>query len=62
MVGRGSSFYELKVGALPFIYLGLPIGANAREKKTWQPVLKKIGSRLSSLNSSHSSLGRKLSY
>lgn len=29
---EAAHFLNCKVGALPFIYLGLPIGANARKK------------------------------
>lgn len=31
---------------LPFVYLGVPIGGNARKLKFWELVLKKIESKL----------------
>lgn len=50
------------VGVFPFVYLGLPVGADARRKTTWQPMLDKIGGRLASWNSQHLSLGGKWSF
>jgi len=32
---------------VPFIYLGLEVGGNPRKKKFWEPVLRKLKSRLS---------------
>lgn len=31
---------------LPLLYLGLPLGANPRRKKTWQPVVEKVKAKL----------------
>lgn len=59
-LNEAASFLNCKIGAIPFIYLGLPIGADARRKSTWQPVVDKIRGRLSSWNSSHLSLGGKI--
>lgn len=42
------------------MYLGLPIGASARRKVTWLPVLDKIRARLTSWNSNHISFGGKV--
>ena len=36
-----------RVGSLPFVYLGLPIGGNARLLSFWEPLLLRIKSRLS---------------
>ncbi|KAJ0612656.1 putative RNA-directed DNA polymerase [Helianthus annuus] len=36
------------VGAFPFSYLGVPIGANMKRKIHWQPVVEKFNKRLSS--------------
>lgn len=55
-----AGFLNYKVGEFPFVYLGLPIGANMRRKTSWQPVLDKIRGRLSSWNSQHLSLGGKI--
>jgi len=46
-----------KVGSVPFVYLGLPIGCNVRRLDFWEPLLHRINSRLSSWNSKHLSLG-----
>jgi exonuclease III len=48
------------VGSLPFVYLGLPIGGNARRLAFWEPVLNRIKSRLSVWNCKHLSLGGRL--
>lgn len=45
-VQQAASVLNCSVGKFPFIYLGLPIGVNARKKSTWQPVIDKIRSRL----------------
>lgn len=52
-------FLNCKRGKLPFVYLGLPVGANPRRLSTWQPVFDKVYRRLSSWNwnSKHISLG-----
>jgi hypothetical protein len=49
-----------KVGSIPFVYLGLPIGGNARRLVFWEPLLSRLKSRLSSWNSKHLSLGGRL--
>lgn len=36
-----------KVGAIPFLYLGLPIGGNAHRLAFWEPIINRIHSRLS---------------
>jgi len=46
-----------KVGSVPFVYLGLPIGGNATRLAFWEPLLNQINSRLSSCNSKHLSFG-----
>ncbi|GAU41262.1 hypothetical protein TSUD_97980 [Trifolium subterraneum] len=44
---QGSAFFlHCKIGVLPFIYLGLPVGANSRLASTWDPVIKTIEKRL----------------
>lgn len=57
---RAAGFLNCKIGVFPFVYLGLPIGADARKKSTWVPVVEKIRRRLSSWDSSHLSLGGKV--
>jgi hypothetical protein len=36
-----------KVGTIPFMYLGLPIGGNARRLAFWNPLIKRLTARLS---------------
>jgi hypothetical protein len=40
-----ASFLHCKLGSIPFIYLGLPVGANPRLASTWDPVVKTIEKR-----------------
>jgi len=49
-----------KVGVIPFMYLGLPIGGNARRLSFWEPLLKRFKSRLSGWKMKHLSLGGRL--
>jgi len=49
-----------KVGVIPFMYLGLPIGGNARRLSFWEPLLKRFKSRLSGWKLKHLSLGGRL--
>jgi hypothetical protein len=39
---RAASFLLCKKCNFPFIYLGLPVGANPRKASTWDPVVKAI--------------------
>lgn len=57
---EAASFLNCKIGTFPFVYLGLPIGADGRRMTTWKPVLEKIKSRLASWDSKHLSLGGKV--
>lgn len=45
---------------LPIIYLGLPLGANPRLKKTWRPVIEKMKARLASWKRKLLSFGGRL--
>jgi len=45
-----------KVGAIPFVYLGLPVGGNTRSLSFWDPIINRIKSRLSGWKSKHLSL------
>jgi len=38
---------NFRVGTLPFVYLGLPIGGDPRKLDFWRPVLNNITFRLS---------------
>lgn len=48
------------VSSLPFVYIGLLIGGNAKRLAFWEPVLNRIKSRLSVWNCKHLSLGSHL--
>lgn len=51
---------DCSVGCLPVNYLGFPLGANPRCVKTWDPVIKKVQSRLSSWKSRFLSFGGRI--
>jgi hypothetical protein len=52
-----SKFLNCKLGKLPFIYLGLPVGANPRKEATWDPVIEVLQKRLHSWKNRFVSLG-----
>lgn len=49
-----------KVGKIPFVYLGLPIGGNPRRLCFWELIVNRIKNRLSSWNSRFLSCGGRL--
>ena len=49
-----------KVGSIPFMYLGLPIGGNARRLSFWEQLINRFKSRLSVWKLKHLSLGGRL--
>jgi len=49
-----------RVGSIPFVYLGLPIGGNARRLSFWEPLISRLKSRLSGWKSKHLSMGGRL--
>ncbi|MCI67676.1 RNA-directed DNA polymerase (Reverse transcriptase), partial [Trifolium medium] len=49
-----------KVGNVPFVYLGLPIGGNPRRLVFWEPVVTRIRIRLSGWKSRFLSFGGRL--
>ncbi|XP_071694378.1 uncharacterized protein [Rutidosis leptorrhynchoides] len=52
--------FGCKVGALPFTYLGLPIGANMKKLDSWKPVIDKFEKRLSYWKARSVSFGGRL--
>jgi len=56
-LGLAERFLYCKVGSIPFIYLGLPVGANPRLEKTWQPLLHLLANRFGSWGNKYVSLG-----
>jgi len=49
-----------RVGTLPFVYLGLPIGGDPRKLEFWRPLLNNITSRLSNWKRKFISFGGRL--
>lgn len=41
---------ECKRGSLPMKYLGLPLGANVRDRSIWNPIIEKVERRLAGWN------------
>jgi len=57
---EAASVLSFRMGALPFVYLGLPIRGDARRLEFWQPILNHISTRLSSWNNKFLSFGSRL--
>jgi hypothetical protein len=57
---EAASILSCKIGKIPFIYLGLPIGGDARRLNFWEPVLERLKSRLSEWKSRNLSYGGRL--
>lgn len=55
-----STFLNCKVGLIPFMYLGLPVGANPKKLSTWEPVLERISAKFSSWRNRYISLGGRI--
>jgi hypothetical protein len=56
-MGVAAKFLNCKLGKFPFIYLGLPVGANPRKEATWDPVIEVLQKRLHSWKNRFVSLG-----
>jgi len=59
-LGIGECFLHWRVGSLPLIYLGLPLGANLYHGKTLRPILDIISWRLNLWENKYFSLGGRL--
>ncbi|GAU50095.1 hypothetical protein TSUD_28830 [Trifolium subterraneum] len=46
-LGKAASALGCRVGKIPFLYLGLPIGGDPRRLRFWKPVLTRLKKRLS---------------
>ncbi|KAL4302531.1 hypothetical protein GQ457_10G018910 [Hibiscus cannabinus] len=46
LVEEVAGLLRCEVGSLPFMYLGLPLGCNPREKGVWDPMVSRVRSRL----------------
>ncbi|WJX14094.1 hypothetical protein P8452_04402 [Trifolium repens] len=55
-----TTFLNCRLCSIPFIYLGLPIGANPRSDSTWDPLLDHLRKRLFSWRNKHISLGGRI--
>jgi len=51
------SIVRCKMGCVPYLYLGLPIGGDPRKLHFWHPLLDRIKSRLSGWKNRNLSLG-----
>jgi len=51
---------KCKVGNLPFVYLGMPIGGDARRFSFWEPLIRRIKTRLSGWKAKHLPFGGRL--
>ncbi|XP_071728309.1 uncharacterized protein [Rutidosis leptorrhynchoides] len=60
VASRLARYIGCQVGKLPFIYLGLPIGAKMNKVKDWQLVIDNFNSRLSSWKMRSMSFGGRL--
>nr|KAJ0227163.1 hypothetical protein LSAT_V11C100042040 [Lactuca sativa] len=49
-----------EVATFPFIYLGVPVGANMAHKRNWAPVMDQISGRISNWKSKNLSFGGRL--
>jgi hypothetical protein len=54
------NFLNCKLGVVPFVYLGLPVGANPRRKSTWDPLIVQLRRRLRSWGNRYVSLGGRI--
>ncbi|MCI45314.1 putative RNA-directed DNA polymerase, partial [Trifolium medium] len=59
-LGEAESALGCKVGKIPFLYLGLPIGGHPRRLVFWEPVVSRLKNRLSGWKSQFLSFGGRL--
>jgi len=57
---EAATVLSCKIGRLPFMYLGLPIGGDPRPLVFWEPFLVRIKARLSEWKSRNLSFGGRL--
>ncbi|KAA3481604.1 Retrovirus-related Pol polyprotein LINE-1 [Gossypium australe] len=43
---RMAAICKCKIGALPFNYLGIPLGANPKRLSTWEPIIDRVRMKL----------------
>lgn len=54
------NFLNCSECTIPFMYLGLPVWTNPRKMATWEPMLEKFSTHLSTWESKYVSLGVEL--
>ncbi|XP_021991090.1 uncharacterized protein LOC110887832 [Helianthus annuus] len=59
-VSRMAALLNCEAGKLPFLYLGVPIGANMKRKVFWAPVIDRLKSKLSKWKTRHLSFAGRL--
>lgn len=59
-MGMASNSLNCSVGSIPFIYLGLSVGANPRKVETWEPMVDQLRRRLLSWGNRYISLGGRI--
>nr|UBX54584.1 Line-1 retrotransposon [Lupinus angustifolius] len=55
-----TNFLSCNLGSFPFLYLGIPVGANPRRLFTWQCLIEVVSKRLASWKCKHISFGGRL--
>ncbi|XP_058764714.1 uncharacterized protein LOC131638187 [Vicia villosa] len=56
-ITEAAKILRCRLGSIPFMYLGLPIGANPNRKETWNHVINIVKSRLSRWKNKNLSIG-----
>ncbi|XP_058725516.1 uncharacterized protein LOC131596794 [Vicia villosa] len=56
-LAAAANFLPCEIGSMPFVFLGLPVGANHRRKTTWKPIFTKLSRKLAAWQGKHLSLG-----
>jgi hypothetical protein len=59
-LGEAASVLGCRVGNIPFLYLGLPIGGDPTRLALWDPVVTRLKNRLSGWKSRFLSFGGRL--
>jgi hypothetical protein len=54
------NFLNCSEGNIPFKYLGLPVGANARSMSTWEPLVENLNGKLKTWGHKHISFGGRI--
>ena len=52
-IQNAANYLSCKVLVIPFLYLGIPIGANSRRSVIWDPIVERCERKLSKWNQRH---------